>query len=201
MLQHVEFLDGPIDSDESYSLSVIRAAGHIVMGRKTRGFGAGKLALPGGKDQYYLGDARIAEQSPAFCAVREIWQETGLSVPERALRLAGGLTIFDEDSEDIGVRLHAVDLPKRAPLIGRSQKGHSNPDLVDPRWVPESELSYDGMPYDYRLWLPHVLAGYAVNLTLFTEGGVVTGGFGSRMRLDPLERSEAIPISPETLAV
>lgn len=48
-----ELLDSPAlhDSDRDFSLVVVRHEDALLLGRKTRGFGAGNWVLPGGKDK------------------------------------------------------------------------------------------------------------------------------------------------------
>lgn len=151
----VEYLGAPLDSDEMYNLNIVRACGAIVLGTKARGFGTGKSVLPGGKEQFYLSPSGIHLFPGFFGASRELSQETGLSIPDAAWKQIGNLYVLSSDDER-QVQLNQAILPAKAVLQGSGE-------LADPTWVDESNLNYDEMPSDYRLWLPHILAGYSIN--------------------------------------
>jgi 8-oxo-dGTP pyrophosphatase MutT (NUDIX family) len=169
----VEFLGAPLDSDEVYSLSVVRAEGALILGTKTRGFGMGQEVLPGGKEQFYLGLGGISLIPGFFGANRELRQETGLSVPEHKWRQVGNLYILTEDDER-QVQLCEAKLDTKVPLQNSSE-------LQDLSWVDESELPYDDMPDDYPLWLPYILGGYTINAFLeIDESGIYGTILGTR---------------------
>lgn len=154
----VEFLGAPLDSDEMYNLSIVRACGAVALGTKTRGYGEGKRVLPGGKEQFYLSHSGIHLIPGFHGASRELVQEMGLPIPDAGWRQVGNLYILSSDDEK-QVQLYEAKLPAKAPL-------QSSVELADPTWVDESDLHYDEMPDDYRLWLTHVLAGYTINAFL-----------------------------------
>ena len=64
-------------------------------------------------------------------------------------------------------------------------------ELADLAWCSVEKLPYDEMPKDYKLWLPHILAGYAVNAFFETDSGPKI----FRQKLDTLGRMEEVPIA------
>jgi len=151
----VEFLGAPLDSDEVYNLSLVRACGAIVLGTKTRGFGTGKTVLPGGKEQYYLSAGGVHLIPGSYGASRELIQETGVPVPDACWKQVGNLYVLSPDDER-QIHLYEAKLPAKAVL-------QASGELANPTWIEEHEINYDDMPNDYRLWLPHILAGYTIN--------------------------------------
>lgn len=127
----------------------------ILLGRKTRGFGSGKLVLPGGKSDQLVGSAspfsRIFSEANAQ---RELLEETGI---EALLRYMGRLCVFDSEGEDISIDLFTtkVDQPPTSTLPGS--------DIAELTWHAVDTIPYDQMPSDYSLWLPHVLDGETIN--------------------------------------
>jgi 8-oxo-dGTP pyrophosphatase MutT (NUDIX family) len=161
MTEYVDLLNGPIDLDGEYNLAVVRSAGAIILGRKTRGYGTGKLVLPGGKEQFYLGRDGIGLVPGAYGARREVRQETGLTLDWKLFKDYGRLHILTEDDEkNVGIFL--ADLPGRPELTGSDE-------LDDLAWHVQEDLPYKEMPADYRLWLPHVLTGHVVTVFMETE--------------------------------
>ncbi|TAH32231.1 hypothetical protein EYC58_03425 [Candidatus Saccharibacteria bacterium] len=191
MVEAIHFLGMPIDSDEDYSLTVVHSAGSVLLGEKTRGFGNGKFVLPGGKDQYYLSQQGVHVVGPVDCAVREAAQETGVSVSREAVRQVGFLRLTDEQSENTQVRIFMSTVAHQVGL-------HDTGELKNLHWRSEPDIPYGEMPYDYRLWLPRVLAGCVVNLFLDTDGGKVIGGKGYCQELEPLGRMKAFSVPAES---
>jgi 8-oxo-dGTP diphosphatase len=159
MAQDIEFLGAPMDSDEEFSLTLVRAQGGLLLGEKTRGFGTGKLVLPGGKDQFYLSASGIGLLPDKFGAVRELGQETGLNLPEAALTNVGNLYVTkygDDYDDERHIKLFEAVLPAQTST-------DDTDELIDLSWHPESDLPYDRMPDDYKLWLPHIVGGFTVD--------------------------------------
>lgn len=180
----VDCLSGPCDSDESYSLVIARQGqGHILLGRKTRGFGQGKWVLPGGKDRYWIGPGYVGRQPGTVDAARELNQETGLVVEHQDLALVGTIHASDQAADTKEVQIYATP-----PLDSESLSPSSEFAQLD--WWPDLALPYGEMPADYRLWLPHILGGYFVQVFLEFYGDKIvhsqTLGFhhtpGSRLQ-------------------
>lgn len=123
---------------------VLRNDGEVLLGRKRRGFGAGKWNGFGGK-------VRDGETLTA-CAVRELVEETGLAADPADLEWAGELQFrFAEHSE--------TDHPARIYRLYRVTGEPQMTEEMEPRWFLPSEVPYDEMWAADRNWVPRVLAG------------------------------------------
>jgi 8-oxo-dGTP diphosphatase len=70
----------------------------VLLGRKKRGFGAGKLNGFGGKIR--------PNETVCAAAVREVWEETGLAVSPEALQPAGTVTFFFPGQPSFDLHVH-----------------------------------------------------------------------------------------------
>jgi 8-oxo-dGTP diphosphatase len=124
----------------------IRDRGRVLLQHKAPGrFGAGRWNAPGGK----MADG----ESPEQAVVRELREETGLTVGE--LRDHGTVVFYQAgiDGPDIIVQVFVADR-----FEGVLQPSDEGPLA----WFPEDALPYDEMWEDDRFWLPQVLAGHRV---------------------------------------
>lgn len=177
----------PSDLPESLSLVIARKRQTVLLGRKARGFGKGNLVLPGGKDQYYLDGEGMALVPGEEGAAREFGQETGIYLPSAAFQQRGVLFVNGRDEREVKVYSATV------PDLGEPQ---DSDELQELHWYLDHALPYTEMPADYRQWLPHIMAGYAITAFLDTnESEQIVGGNIFRQKLDPLGRLEQIPIS------
>lgn len=117
----------------------------ILLIRKKRGFGVGKINGPGGK----LAPGESALQA----AVREVEEEVGVT-PLNA-RARGTLSFQFTD----GLALH-VSVFTATEHTGELVES----DEALPFWADIAALPYDEMWADDRVWLPHLLAGRDVTL-------------------------------------
>jgi 8-oxo-dGTP diphosphatase len=116
----------------------------ILLGRKKRGFGKGKLNGFGGKVR--------AGETTAETMVREVAEEAGVTVSLDALRPAGTVTfVFPyKPAFDHHVHVFLTDA-----WSGEIRESHE----MEPFWFPIDAIPYDRMWNDDRYWLPRVLAG------------------------------------------
>jgi 8-oxo-dGTP diphosphatase len=112
----------------------------ILLIRKKRGLGAGKINGPGGRLD--------PGESAAACAVREVEEE--LHVTPAALEPAGQLLFQFVD----GYALH-VEVFRAREHRGEARET----DEAVPLWTPIDAVPFDEMWADDRLWFPHLLAG------------------------------------------
>jgi 8-oxo-dGTP diphosphatase len=125
--------------DDATLVFVVRG-GEILLMRKKRGLGAGKINGPGGKIE--PGESALA------CAVREVREELGVEpvgvepAGENAFQFVDGYSIRVLVFRASGFEGELRETAEGAPL-----------------WSPLDAIPYDEMWEDDRLWLPHVLAG------------------------------------------
>ncbi len=115
----------------------------VLLIRKKRGLGAGKINGPGGHIE--------AGETPKACAIRETQEElliTPLNVQ------ASGELFF-----------HAEDMPRINGYVFIATDYRGTPTETAeaiPLWTPIADLPFDEMWDDDRLWLPAVLAGRVI---------------------------------------
>ncbi len=124
--------------DRATLLFVVRH-GRVLLIRKKRGLGAGKINGPGGRID--------PGETPLQAAVREVHEEVGVT-PVGVVH-AGTLCFQFRDGYAIHVEVFRAD-----DCHGRPRET----DEAVPLWVPLEEIPYDKMWADDRLWLPRLLA-------------------------------------------
>ncbi len=125
---------------ERATLCFVVRGGRVLLIRKKRGLGAGKINGPGGR----LEDG----ESPLECAIRETEEE--LRVSPFALCPAGRLQFQFVDGYGIDVSVF-----RAAGCVGEPRET----DEAVPLWTPTDAIPYDEMWEDDRIWLPRMLAG------------------------------------------
>lgn len=136
-------------------LFVIRD-GRVLLIRKKRGLGAGKVNGPGGKID--------PGESAREAAIREVEEEVGvtpLGVCER-----GELSFQFTDGLALHVRVFAATDCRGEP--------RETPEAV-PFWAPLDGIPYDQMWADDRVWLPVMLAGRRFALRALFDGDDMLG--------------------------
>ena len=121
-------------------LTFIRCAGRILLIVKKRGLGQGKVNAPGGRIE--------AGETPEQAAVRETREEVGLT--PSGLRPAGRLDFAFTDGYSLSCRVFTADGCSGAL---------TETDEAAPFWCAESDIPYDRMWADDRLWIPLMLDG------------------------------------------
>ena len=133
------------------NLCFVVKSGRILLIRKKRGFGAGKINGPGGKVD--------PGETPMESAVRETFEE--LCVTPIGVRQAGELFFEFLD----GMRLHCV--------VFSADDVDSEPRETDeavPLWTDVNAIPYDEMWADDRFWLPHLIRGEQFRGTFLFDG-------------------------------
>lgn len=126
--------------DVRSALCYIRRGDEVLLIRKKRGWGAGKISGPGGK----LEPGESAEEA----AVRETREETG--VTPHHLRRLGDLHFQYAGN-------HALQC---AVFLATNYEGNPREsDEAAPFWARTSKLPLDQMWEDDRYWLPDFLEG------------------------------------------
>lgn len=122
------------------TLVFVVRGGEVLLMRKKRGLGAGKINGPGGKLD--------PGEEPLAGAIRETREE--VCVTPHALRRAGRNRFQFTDGGAIDAHVF-----RASDCTGTPQR---TPE-ADPFWVPLSQIPYAEMWEDDALWLPHLLAG------------------------------------------
>ena len=120
-------------------LFVVRG-GEVLLIRKKRGLGAGKINGPGG----HIEPGETAEQA----AVREVQEE--LLVTPTGVEEAGTLRFQFADGFSMSVRVFRASGCEGEPR---------ETEEALPLWTPTGEIPYGEMWGDDAHWLPHMLAG------------------------------------------
>ncbi len=122
------------------TLLFLRDADQVLLIRKKRGHGAGKINGPGGKID--------PGETPIEAAMRETREETGVCVRDAALM-----------AEFRFLDLVALQWYGYVFLARDWQGTPVETPEADPFWCPIDELPFDQMWEDDRYWLPRLLAG------------------------------------------
>ena len=111
----------------------------ILMGRKLRGFGSGKITGYGGKME--------AGETPLQTIRREFHEESSFLLPEEDFTYAGLIDFQFPYREDWGFECHVfrIDGFDQLPPVS---------DELDPRWVSLDNFPYGEMWADNPFWLP-----------------------------------------------
>jgi 8-oxo-dGTP diphosphatase len=125
------------------TLLFVIANGEILLMRKKRGLGAGKINGPGGRLEQ--------GESAQDCAIRETQEE--LRIRPRNVQAVGELFF------------HAVDMPRIHCYLFTASDYDGAPTETEeavPRFYPIDEIPYDEMWEDNRYWLPLIISGQRV---------------------------------------
>jgi len=121
--------------DQSCVLTVLYDAERVLLIDKLRGFGAGKVSVPGGRIE--TGETALQ------AAIRETQEEVGLTPQE--LREAGRLSFAFTDDFNMHCTVFAAQAWQGSP--------YSTPE-ARPFWCPRTEIPYGHMWSDDLIWLP-----------------------------------------------
>ena len=145
-----------IPDDRATLIFVIRD-GEILLIRKKRGLGAGKINGPGGRIE--PGETALA------CAVREVEEE--LRVTPTGVQRRGELCFQFLDGYGIHVVVFSAD--------GCDRVARETEEAV-PLWTQLGEIPYDEMWEDDRIWLPLLLAGETFSGRFVFDGDAMLDG-------------------------
>lgn len=122
------------------TLTFVIRDGKVLMIRKKRGLGAGKINGPGGRQE--------AGETPLQCAIREVQEE--LCITPLGMSYCGECKFQFVDGYSIHVHIYKASDYEGTP---------TETDEAIPLWFPVNELPYNEMWADDRIWLPLLLKG------------------------------------------
>ncbi len=143
-------------TEEATILFVIRDE-RILLIRKKRGLGAGKINGPGGRLD--------PGETPLACAVREVREELEV-IPTGNMRRHGELLFQFTDGYALQVYVFAADDCQGEPR---------ETEEAIPLWTPLDCIPYDEMWSDDRLWLPLLLNGKQFKGRFLFQGDTMLG--------------------------
>jgi 8-oxo-dGTP diphosphatase len=141
---------------EQATLLFVRQADRVLLIRKKRGLGAGKINGPGGR----LDDG----ESPLQCAIREVQEE--LLVTPIGVEACGELAFQFVDGYALYVYVFSA-----SGCAGEPQET----DEATPLWFPLEAIPFDRMWADDRLWFPHLLNGHYFLGRFLFDGDALLG--------------------------
>eukprot|EP00037_Helgoeca_nana_P034183 m.420849 g.420849 ORF g.420849 m.420849 type:complete len:175 (-) comp32978_c0_seq1:82-606(-) len=124
-----------------YTLLLLQKDGSVLLGRKKRGFGEGKVNGFGGKVE--------AGETVIEAAVREMQEESGLTVEDPSLR---GILSFDMRGDGNHLEVHVYHASQYHGVLTES-------DEMDPFWAKEDAIPFQEMWLDDKFWVPTLLQG------------------------------------------
>ena len=127
--------------EEQATLVYLLRGDSVLLIRKLRGHGTGKINAPGGRIE--------PGESVQACAIREVAEEVGIQVRTLELR---ALLRYDDPAESLAIEGFAFVSSEFHGAAVRTAE-------ADPFWCRIDEVPYDEMWENDRVWLPRVLLG------------------------------------------
>ena len=157
MLTHFEDIDWTHWTPQEHAtLLFVRQADRVLLIRKKRGLGAGKINGPGG---------RLDEgESPMQCAIREVQEE--LCVTPTGVEARGELAFQFVDGYALYVHVFSA-----TDCEGEPQET----DEALPLWTPIAAIPFDQMWADDRFWFPHLLNAQPFRGRFLFDGDTLLG--------------------------
>lgn len=141
---------------EHATLLFVRQADRVLLIRKKRGLGAGKINGPGGRLD--------ADESPRDCAVREVQEE--LLVTPIGVEARGELAFQFTDGYALYVHVFSA--------VGCEGEPQETGE-AEPLWFSLDAIPFDQMWADDRLWFPHLLSGRPFRGRFLFDGDELLG--------------------------
>lgn len=132
------------EPEERATLMFVKVDHKVLLIRKKRGLGAGKINGPGGRVE--------PSETVMDCAIRETKEE--LMITPRNVHPAGELFF------------HSDDFPKIHGFVFTATAYEGTPSETDeavPLWTPVNNMPWGQMWEDDRFWLPKVLSGQIID--------------------------------------
>ena len=153
---NLDSIDENWEATDIATLLFVLEEDEVLLIRKKRGLGAGKINGPGGKLE--------AGETPRQCALREVREELCISVLDT--RPCGELRFQFTDGYSIHVHVF---------VSNRFDGEPTETDEAIPLWFKRSEIPYAEMWADDRIWLPRVLDGATVTGKFIFSNDIMLG--------------------------
>ena len=139
------------------SILFLRRDGELLLAMKKRGFGEGKWNGPGGKQE--------PGESIIETAIREAQEEIGITPLQP--QLVGRLKFYLKDQPQFDFHCHIY--------VATEWEGEpSESEEMAPRWFRETDIPYETMWADDRLWMPLLLDGQLFEGSATLDGDRLT---------------------------
>lgn len=139
---------------ETGTLVFVIRGDEVLLIRKKRGLGAGKVNGPGGRLE--------PGEGPLACAIREVQEE--VCITPSALEPRGELAFQFTDGYSLGVHVFVAHGFEGEP---------AETEEAVPFWTPLASLPYDEMWADDRLWFPLLITGTPFRGRFLFDGDVM----------------------------
>ncbi len=147
----------------------------VLLGRKKRGFGTGKVVG--------LGGHLLPGENEREAAVREVVEESGLVVDPGDLVAGGGLLFTFPSRPD-------WDMHTTVFVTTRWDGVPTETEEIAPQWYAVDALPFELMWSDAAAWIPEVLAGHPIG------GTVVYAADNQAMASHDLRRAAPVARAP-----
>ena len=122
----------------------------VLLGHKKTGLGTGKIVALGGHVE--------ERETAAEAAAREVTEESGIQVAAESLREAAHITFLFPTCP-------AWDMTVEVFTSGTWSGEAVESEEIRPEWFPVTDLPFDRMWDDGKLWVPQVLGGERLRAT------------------------------------
>lgn len=123
----------------------------VLLGEKLRGLGAGHIVGPGGKVE--------PGETPEEAAIREVHEEVGLVIGPEALTPLARISYPFVNRDALSQRSFVFSTRVFSGEIRESGE-------LSASWWPVTEIPYERMWADAKLWLPRALSGEFIEATV-----------------------------------
>lgn len=123
----------------------------VLLGEKLRGLGAGHIVGPGGKVE--------PGETPEEAAIREVHEEVGLVIGPEALAPLARISYPFVNRNALSQRSFVFSTRVFSGEIRESGE-------LSASWWPVTEIPYERMWADAKLWLPRALSGEFIEATV-----------------------------------
>ena len=123
----------------------------VLLGEKLRGLGAGHIVGPGGKVE--------PGETPEEAAIREVHEEVGLVIGPEALTSLARISYPFVNRDALSQRSFVFSTRVFSGEIRESGE-------LSASWWPVTEIPYERMWADAKLWLPRALSGEFIEATV-----------------------------------